>query len=319
MALGLHPCIALPSKRRREDTTLVRNQSPEQCWYVTNPPYLHVPRSPSLPYTTHGLAMVIAVFNNKGGVGKTACAVNLATALSRHGTGKRVLLVDLDPQASATLSLSLDIAPGTPSLADVLLSGVAASDAIRTTTNGPDVLPASMALAGADLALMAARTHGRESALRDALNTVRDRYTYTIIDCPPAFSLLTLNGIIASHAAIIPTPADFLAVQGLVHAANGLQEIAGQFGVAVPLLGILLTFMDHRPASSRDIATRLRQTYGRVMFRTEIPRTVRLAEAPLHGTSVLDYAPRSAAAIAYTDLAAEVATRSKKIQAPNPK
>jgi len=252
--------------------------------------------------------MVIAIFNNKGGAGKTSVAVNLAAALAQRHS---VLLVDLDPQASA--SLSLGTTPEAPALPDVLFAGVPIIEAIRSTdTERVSILPASIDLAGFDLALSRTRTHNRERALSDTLQPVRERYPFIILDCPPAFSSLTVNGIVASDGVIIPTPPDYLAMQGLTNAVHGLGEITAQFGTGASLLGILLTFVETRANSSRDIIQRLRATYGRTVFRTEIRRSVRLAEAPLYGQSILEYAPRSPAAEAYTALAGEVLQRAKQ-------
>lgn len=251
----------------------------------------------------------VALVNNKGGVGKTTSAVNLA---ARIAAGKRrVLLADLDGQGSASLSLGLtrgDLSPGT---AEVLLDGLPIREAIRPSSiKGLDVLPGSMALASADVVLSVVT--GREVVLKNALTPILADYDFTFLDCPPSLGLLTVNALIAADFFIIPLTPDYLALEGLVNFMDAVEKIRSGIGgkVAAPL-GILLTLADYRLNVTEEISRMIRGYYGRLVFKTEIRGNVRLKEAPSFGQSIFDYDNRSSGAEAYRKLTKEVLQRIK--------
>ena len=253
---------------------------------------------------------IIALVNNKGGVGKTTSAVNLAAGIA---AGKRrVLLVDLDAQGSASLSLGLTRADLTPGTAEVILDGLPIREAIRpSSVKGLDILPGSMALASADLVLSAVA--GREVVLKDALTPIRGDYDFAVLDCPPSLGLLTVNALTAADFFIIPLTPDYLSLEGLVNFMDAVEKIRSGIGgkVAAPL-GILLTLADYRLNVTEEIGRMIRGYYGRLVFKSEIRGNVRLKEAPSFGKSIFDYDNGSAGAEAYRELTKEVIQRINK-------
>jgi chromosome partitioning protein len=253
--------------------------------------------------------MRLALVNVKGGVGKTTTAVNLAAAFARSGL--KVLVADLDPQGSATTSFGVAREEASPSLADVLLGQAEASEAIRETrTEGISLLPASLRLAGADLVL--ARKHEPDKLLKRALSPVRRRYDVIVLDCPPGLSILTTNALNAADAYIVPVlphHLDMEALGGFLEALSGLKE---RIGKLPELLGILLTQVDHRTQVTDQVVAAIRETWGKRVFRTEIPVNVRLAEAPVQGRTIFEFESWSTGALAYGKLGGEVLRRARK-------
>jgi len=253
---------------------------------------------------------VIALVNNKGGVGKTTTAVSLSAGLTVEGR-RRVLLVDLDAQGSAGLSLGLKRADLSPGTAEVVLDGTP----IRTATHGTaigglDVMPGSMALASADLALSVVT--GREVVLKTALAPILGEYDFTVLDCPPSLGLLTVNALTAADFFIVPVTPDYLALEGLVNLLEAVEKVKAGIGTAAGLLGILLTAADYRLNVTEEIGHMIRGHYGKQVFKTEVRTNVRLKEAPSFGKSIFDYDNRSAGAEAYRALTKEVLQRLRK-------
>lgn len=252
--------------------------------------------------------MILALINNKGGVGKTTTAVNLAAALA--GSGQRVLLVDLDSQGAASLSCGLRRTELKPSVADVLLHSHPPAQAIRSSAmKNVDLLTGSSELADADLLL--AGTPGREIRLREALNCVRTGYDSILIDCPPSMSLLSTNALLAADSYLVPVAPHYLALGGLaslLEAVNRLCDLG--HGDVAELLGFLLTMVDYRNKTTTALVDSLRTNWGEHVFTTEIRINVRLSEAPSQGKSIFDYAPSSSGAKAYKSLANEVRQRN---------
>lgn len=252
--------------------------------------------------------MILAIINNKGGTAKTTSAVNLAAALAMKGT--RTLLVDLDSQASASLSMGIGRAAFDPSIADAILDGLPLKPIIRkTAVEGLDLVTGSPDLANADLQL--ANLAGRERCLKDALAPIRDGYDHVILDCPPSLSMLSVNAMVAADAFIVPTPPEYLSLEGLVGLMDAVQKIHAGIGDKCRLLGILLTKVDHRRRVTGEIIQVIRDHYGVQVFKTEIGVDVRLVESPSFGKSIFQYDRQSSGAEAYMRLAGEILRKTR--------
>ena len=251
---------------------------------------------------------IVAVVNNKGGVGKTTSAVNLSAGIA---AGKRVLLLDLDAQGSASLSLGLTRGDLSPGSAEVIMEGHPIREAIRpSSVKGLDILPGSMALASADLALSVIA--GREVVLKNVLKPILNDYDFAVLDCPPSLGLLTVNALTAADFFIVPVTPDYLSLEGLVNLLDAVERIKKGIGKAAGLLGILLTLADYRLNVTEEIGQMIRGYYGRLVFKAEIRGNVRLKEAPSFGKTIFDYDNGSAGAEAYRQLTKEVLKRINK-------
>jgi chromosome partitioning protein len=248
---------------------------------------------------------VISFANQKGGVAKTTTTLNLGVALSEQGL--RVLLVDLDPQGNLTMSQGLNPDTIERSMFDVLVHRLPIDEVIHHAE--VDLAVSSIDLAGAELALSS--MIGRERALEKALAPVRDTYDYVLIDTPPSLGLLTINALVASNGVIVPVQCEYLSLRGLVQLENTLSMIRENLNPSVGIEGILPTMFDSRTLHSREAVEILQENFGELVFDTKIRKTVRYAEAPVKGTSVLKYDPTGSAAQAYRDLAKEVLDAAK--------
>ena len=252
--------------------------------------------------------------NQKGGVGKTTTAVNLAAYLAAGGG--RVLLVDADSQANATSSLGIDKARDEPSLYDVLNGEVSAAEAIITIDRRPyrgclDLLPSSVDLAGAEVELAALPQGEREYRLKRALDPLKEQYDYILVDCPPSLGLLTLNALTAAVAVIIPLQCEYLALEGLMQLTNTISLVLRGLNRNLRIIGIAMTMYDSRTNLSAQVVQEVRKHFPGVVFNTLVPRSVRLSEAPSYGLSILEYDPNSRGALAYAALAQELEERSR--------
>ena len=251
------------------------------------------------------MAEVIAFANQKGGVAKTTTTLNLGVALRE--TGKRVLIIDLDPQGNLTMSQGMNPDAIERSMFDVLVHRVPISDVIHTVE--VDIAIASIDLAGAELALSA--LIGRERALDKALVEVRDRYDYILIDTPPSLGLLTINAFVAADGVIVPVQCEYLSLRGLVQLENTLAMVRENLNSKVHVQGILPTMYDGRTLHAREAIEILEEHFGELVYSTRIRKTIRYAEAPVKGNSVLRYEPSGPAAQGYRDLAKEVLDGAK--------
>jgi chromosome partitioning protein len=246
------------------------------------------------------LGQVIALANQKGGVAKTTTTLNLAVAFQEEGFG--VLAVDLDPQGNLTMSQGFDPDTVERSMFDVLVHSLPIDEVIQRSE--VDLAVSSIDLAGAELALSS--MIGRERALQKALTPVRSRYDYILVDTPPSLGLLTINALTAADSVIVPVQCEYLSLRGLVQLENTLTMIRENLNPTVEIGGILPTMYDGRTLHSREAVEMLKENFGDLVFDTRIRKTVRYAEAPVQGSSVLKYDPSGSAAQAYRELAKEV-------------
>lgn len=251
--------------------------------------------------------MIIALVSRKGGVGKTTTAVSLAAALARRG--QQTLLVDLDSQGSASLSLGVPRGQFAPSAADILLNNVSADQAIRDTQlRGLDLITASADLASVDDRLSLVRNS--HQVLGERLQNIRDRYDFIFLDCPPTLSFLSRNALVAADQFIIPVTPHYLATEGIQNLIGAAERLRFSNETRLSLMGILLTMVDYRTKLTRESVDRLRRAYRQQVFGIEIRVNVRLAEAPSYGQTIFEYEPASTGAIAYSLLAEELLLRA---------
>ncbi len=251
------------------------------------------------------MGSVYAIANQKGGVGKTTTAVNVAACAA--AAGRQVLLCDLDPQCNATVAVGLD-REARPSSYDCLIGERSVAEAARPA--GPEnlwIVPANRDLAGAAVELP--RIDGSEHHLRRMLGPVRERFAHTLLDCPPSLGPVTVNALVAADRVVIPVQAEYLALEGLVQFLETLQLIRRELNPGLVLTGVVITMHDERTKLAQDVERELRDHFTELVFRTVIPRSVRIAEAPSHGVPVLVHAPDSRGSLAYHELAAELAER----------
>ena len=253
------------------------------------------------------MTRIISIANQKGGVGKSNVAVNLPVFLSAKG--KKVLLVDMDPQANATLSLGTNCRNLPPSIYNVLMDQITPSAIIRKTSFfGYDIMPASPDLAGATVELVEAKN--REFKLAQILKKVEEPYDFIIIDSPPSLGILTLNSLVGSKEVLIPVQCEYLALEGLGQLLDTIALVKNNLGQDLKIAGALLTMYNRKNRLSRDVAKEVRRNFPGYVFDSVIPRSVALAEAPKYGQTILQYAPGSQAAKAYRELAEELINRN---------
>ncbi|QTU85133.1 ParA family protein [Xiamenia xianingshaonis] len=251
-------------------------------------------------------ARIVAIINQKGGVGKSTTAINLSASLGV--LGKKVLLVDLDPQGNSSSGLGIEKSRVENCIYNVLLDDVALSDVIiADVCNGVDVAPATINLAGAEVELVS--EIARENRLKDALKSARGTYDYVFVDCPPSLGLLTVNALVAADSLLIPIQCEFYALEGVTKLIDSMKRVKSRLNPSLDIFGVLLTMYDGRTTLARQVADEVRSFFGETVFDTLIPRTVKLSEAPSFGLPITEYDPSGKGALAYGALAKEVVQR----------
>jgi len=252
------------------------------------------------------MTRVIAVTNQKGGVGKTTTSVNLAAGLAQ--SGQRVLLVDLDPQGNATMGSGIEKSTLKETVYQVLL-GLASAEAVkqRSTSGGYDLLPANRELAGAEVELI--ELDHRELRLKMALEPVLERQDFVLIDCPPALNMLTVNGLVAADSVMIPMQCEYYALEGLSDLVNTIKRVRQHLNPRLEIEGLLRTMFDPRSTLAQQVSSQLQSHFGTKVYATVIPRNIRLAEAPSYGAPAVTFDGACKGSLAYLQLAAEVLER----------
>ena len=251
------------------------------------------------------MGKIVAIANQKGGVGKTTTCINLCAALSERGSC--VLLCDMDPQSNATSGMGVDKSINTANIYNVLIEGVNVIDAIRKTPYG-DLLPSNKILSGAGVELVTMA--GREFVLKNVLFDVRDKYDYILVDCPPSLEMLTLNSLCAADSVLIPVQCEYFALEGLSDLMSTIRMIKRSLNPTLQIEGVLLTMFDSRTNFSTQVAAEIKKFFSRKVYNVSIPRSVRLAEAPSYGEPVIKYDRLSRGSLAYFELAKEFIKRN---------
>lgn len=253
-----------------------------------------------------GQTKVMAIINQKGGVGKSTTAINLSAALGE--LGKQVLLVDLDPQGNSSSGLGIEKSQVHNCVYDVLLNDVAIEDVIIPDVGeGLDLVPATINLAGAEVELVSEMA--RENRLKDAVGSLRGKYDYVFIDCPPSLGLLTVNALVAADKLLIPIQCEFYALEGVTKLLDSMKRVKTRLNPTLDIFCVLLTMYDGRTTLSRQVVEEVRSYFGKTVFTTLIPRTVKLSEAPSFGQPITQYDPSGKGAQSYVNLAKEVVQR----------
>lgn len=255
---------------------------------------------------------IIAIANQKGGVGKTTTTINLATAMA--ATKKKVLIIDLDPQGNASTGLGIDRAAREVNSYHVLIGEARLADTVLgTDIPGLALVPSGVDLSGAEIELV--EMARREQRLAEALNSAVGAYDYVLIDCPPSLNLLTVNALVAAHAVMVPLQCEFFALEGISHLVKTIERVRQALNPTLELQGIVLTMFDKRNNLSEMVAADVREFFGDKVYKTVIPRNVRISEAPSHGKPVLIYDVKCTGSEAYIHLASEVLKRERKLRA----
>lgn len=253
-----------------------------------------------------GQTKIIAIINQKGGVGKSTTAINLSATIAAQG--KQVLLVDLDPQGNASSGLGIEKGQVEYCIYDVLLNDVPIQQAIiPDVCEGLDVVPATINLAGAEVELVSEMA--RENRLKDAVGSMRGHYDYIFVDCPPSLGLLTVNALVAADKLLIPIQCEFYALEGVTKLLDSMKRVKSRLNPTLDIFGVLLTMYDGRTTLAKQVAEEVRSYFGRLVFETMIPRTVKLSEAPSFGQPINEYDPAGKGALSYNELAKEVIKR----------